>query len=214
MRDDRLVNAIIIAAIILGVIIISIALGGNCFGGACPGAKASMATIVDSTAPMSTISDTSHDSHPAKGSGTKPWTCKNKLARTLYEAGFTGHDHRQAWAIVMRESNGENLKPGHPAYNGADLGIWQINEPSWGGEPWFTYNAMTDPARQSRIVYRILTKKGTYWRPWGLTDDGQLDATQYGMWGPDLWDAWIMSPFLRYYAQYPCKTTPPKKETR
>lgn len=147
-----------------------------------------------------------------KAQPLKPaWTCKNRLARDLYSAGFTGYAHKQAWAVVMRESNGQNLIPGHPSFNGEDWGIWQINSGAWGGEPWFTYAAMSDPAKQSRIAYRILTKKGTYWRPWGLTADGQLDATHYGSWGPDLWEAWIMEPFHRYLGQYPCKTTPPKK---
>lgn len=149
---------------------------------------------------------------PVQARATEPaWTCKNRLARDLYTAGFTGYAHKQAWAVVMRESNGQNLIPGHPSFNGEDWGIWQINSGAWGGEPWFTYAAMSDPAKQSRIAYRILTKKGTYWRPWGLTADGQLDPTHYVSWGPDLWDAWIMSPFRHYLSQYPCKTTPPKK---
>lgn len=149
---------------------------------------------------------------PTVAPTVKPaWTCKNKLAKTLYRAGFTGHAHQQAWAIVMRESNGQNLIPGHWAFNGEDWGIWQINSGAWGGQRWFTTANMSDPAKQSRIAYRILTQKGTYWRPWGLTADGQLDATHYQSWGPGLWEAWIMEPFRRYMAQYPCKTTPPGK---
>jgi hypothetical protein len=68
---------------------------------------------------------------------------------------------------------------------------------------------MLDPLRQSKIVYKW-TKGGRYWAPWGLTADGQLDPSQYGSWGPSLWEAWIMAPFRTGLSLYPCKTTPPK----
>jgi len=34
---------------------------------------------------------------------------------------------------------------------------------------------------------------------------GNLDATYYQSWGPDLWQAWIVAPFQKYYAQFPRK---------
>lgn len=138
------------------------------------------------------------------------WRCKDKAAMTLYRAGFTGWAHKQAWAVTWRESRHQNLIPGHPSFNGSDWGMWQINRGAHGGNSWWTEDNMSDPAVQSRIAYKHLSQKATYWRPWGLTKDGQLDATHYGSWGPDLWDAWIMSPFREGLSLYPCKTTPPK----
>lgn len=128
--------------------------------------------------------------------------CDDRLALLLTRAGFRGQALRTAWAVVQRESNGQNLIPGHPSYNGADVGIWQVNRPAWGGSRWWSEAAMGDPARQSRIVYRILTKRGTYWRPWGLTRDGRLDATHYGSWSAWQHENWIMAPFRKYAAQF------------
>lgn len=168
--------------------------------------------------PLALLGSLDADAWPAPDTGTAPnereWRCHDKAARILYRAGFTGEAHRQAWAVTWRESRHQNLIPGHPQFNGADWGMWQINRPAWGDQPWWTEANMSDPRKQSRIAYRILTKKGTYWRPWGLTADGQLDPTHYQSWGPDLWEAWIMAPFRQGLAKYPCKTTPPQKDKR
>ncbi len=141
---------------------------------------------------------------PAVAKPKPPAECHDKTASILWRAGFKGAVNQTAWSIVWRESRGQNLKSGHPQYNGSDVGIWQINRGAWGGSAWWSGSAMTDPRRQSRIVYRVLSKKGTYWRPWGLSPDGlSLDATHYQSWGPDLWDAWIMSPYLYARSIYP-----------
>lgn len=142
----------------------------------------------------------------------EPWTCKDKTARILYAAGFTGWAHKQAWAVTYRESKHQNLDESSPWYSGA-LGMWQIQTSAWSGKSWWSRSAMLDPLQQSRIAYRYMTKHGTYWQPWGLTADGQLDATQYASWGPGLWEAWIMQPFRTGLSKYPCKTTPPTKGT-
>lgn len=141
---------------------------------------------------------------PPKAKPTPPSACRDKTALMLWRAGFRGHKNAVAWSITWRESRHQNLVPGHPQYNGSDLGTWQINRGAWGGERWWSESAMSDPERQSRIVYRILSKRGTYWRPWGLTPDGdRLDATHYQSWGPALWDAWIMRPYLHARSIYP-----------
>lgn len=139
----------------------------------------------------------------------REWKCNDKAAKILHEAGFTGWAHKQAWAITYRESKHQNLDESSPWYSGA-LGMWQIQTSAHSGKPWWSRAAMLDPLRQSKIVYKW-TKGGKYWQPWGLTADGQLDPTQYGSWGPSLWEAWIMAPFRTGLSLYPCKTTPPKK---
>jgi hypothetical protein len=128
--------------------------------------------------------------------------CKDKTAITLKKAGFKGHKNRMAWSIVMRESKGQNLDESSPWYTGA-LGIWQIQTSAHAGNSWWSRSAMLNPQRQSRIVYRYMTKRGTYWRPWGLTPQGTLDATHYGGWSSWQHENWIMAPFRRYYAAWP-----------
>jgi hypothetical protein len=134
-----------------------------------------------------------------------PYPCRDRIVRVLHDAGFRGESLVIAWAIVQRESNGRNLVPGHPSWNGGDWGIWQVNRGAWGGERWWTESSMSDPARQSRIVYRILTQRGTYWRPWGLSSPhaDSLDTSHYGSWSSWQHYAWIWEPFTRYRAAFP-----------
>lgn len=137
---------------------------------------------------------------PAVADQPKP--CKDKTARVLQEAGFQGQSLRMAWSIVMRESKGQNLAEDSPWYSGA-LGVWQIQTSAHSGKPWWSRSAMLDPLRQSKIVYRYMSDKGRNWQPWGLTRDGQLDATQYGGWSSWQQQNWIMAPFQRFYRQFP-----------
>ena len=128
--------------------------------------------------------------------------CKDSTALVLKGAGFKGHKNRMAWAIVMRESKGENLSESSPWFSGA-LGIWQIQTSAHSGNRWWSRAAMLNPARQSRIVYLHMTKRGTYWRPWGLTPQGTLDASHYSGWSSWQHEAWIMRPFRTFYSQWP-----------
>lgn len=134
-----------------------------------------------------------------------PPKCNNKIERVLHEAGFRGRDKREAWSIVMRESRGQNLVPGHWGFNGSDWGIWQVNAPSHSSASWFSFDAMSDPVAQSKIVYRW-SKGGKYWTPWGLTPDGELDATHYGGWSEWQRQNWIIGPFKHFFKQYPQAT--------
>lgn len=134
-----------------------------------------------------------------------PRPCRDRLVNIIVDAGFKGNNIREAYAIVMRESNGENLGPGHPAFNGADWGIWQFNKPTWGGEPWWSDEAMLDPRKQSRIA-KNFSRGGKDWRHWGISGDGQsMDTTYYGMWDADTQYAWIWEPYARYYGSFPKK---------
>lgn len=155
-------------------------------------ACAAVLTAAMVTAPAATTTDTAPP-------------CRDKTVRVLHAAGFRDHALRVAWAIVHRESNGRNVVPGVAGYNGSDVGIWQINRPAWGGSAWWSESAMSDPRRQSRIVYRILTKRGTYWRPWGLSSPraDSLDLTHYSSWSHEQHMAWIWDPYRRYYTAYP-----------
>lgn len=130
-----------------------------------------------------------------------PFDCRNGLARTLHGAGFRGESLRTGWAVAMRESHGQSLDEGSPWYSGA-LGIFQIQTSAHSGKSWWSRSAMLDADRQARIVYRHMTQKGRDWSAWGLTRDGNLDASQYGSWSSWQHEAWIMAPFRTYAAEF------------
>lgn len=140
---------------------------------------------------------------PPKAKPEPPAKCKDKTAVMLWDAGFRGHKNAVAWSITWRESKHRNLDESSPWYSGA-LGIWQVQTSAHSGRPWWSRSAMLNPRQQSRIVYLHMTQRGTYWRPWGLTPDGnRLDPSHYQSWGPALWDAWIMRPYLHARSIYP-----------
>jgi hypothetical protein len=135
--------------------------------------------------------------------------CKNNLVTMIYDAGFRGNDVRASYAIVMRESNGQNLGPGNPSFNGSDYGIWQINAPSHSDAAWWSVEAMLDPQQQSRIAYKYLSSKGNNWLHWGLGESKSgkfyLDASLYGEWSSWQHENWIWNPFVKYWNQFPRK---------
>ena len=126
-----------------------------------------------------------------------------RVVKVLKSAGFKGHSLRVAYGIVMRESKGQNLTESSPWYSGA-LGYWQIQTSAHSHNRWWSRAAMLNPYRQSRIVYLYMSKRGTYWRPWGLTPNGRgVDATQYGNWSSWQIANWIWIPYERYYQSFP-----------
>jgi len=140
---------------------------------------------------------------PPKAKPEPPAKCRDKVALMLWRAGFRGQKNAIAWSVTHRESKHQNLDESSPWYSGA-LGIWQLQTSAHSGNRWWSRAAMLNPERQSRIVYLYMTKRGTYWRPWGLTRDGNgLDPSHYSSWGPALWDAWIMQPYWHARSIYP-----------
>lgn len=124
------------------------------------------------------------------------------LALLLHKAGFKGQKNRIAWAIVMRESRGQSLDENNPYMQGA-LGIWQIQTSVWQDQPWWSRDNMLDPAKQSRIVYKHLSHKGTYWQPWGISSDGlSMDTTHYQRWTVQQQRDWIWTPYWAFYNLY------------
>lgn len=141
---------------------------------------------------------------PAPAAKADPYPCRDRIVRILHDAGFRGESLTIAWAIVMRESHGRNLDESSPWYSGA-LGIWQIQTSAHAGKPWHSREAMLDPDTQSRIAFRHMTNRGTWWQPWGLTSpraDG-IDATAYGSWSSATQYALIWAPFAKYRAAFP-----------
>jgi hypothetical protein len=140
---------------------------------------------------------------PPKAKPTPPAVCRDKTALMLWRAGFRGERNRIAWAITHRESKHRNLDESSPWYTGA-LGIWQVQTSAHSGNRWWSRAAMLSPERQSRIVYLHMTKRGTYWRPWGITSDGRgMDTTHYGMWSSWQHANWIWAPYSYARSIYP-----------
>ena len=130
-------------------------------------------------------------------------TCNKRVVKVLEKAGFTGNNLRIAYAVVMRESKGQNLAEDSPWFSGA-LGWFQIQTSAHSGKPWWSRAAMLNPLRQSQIVYNHMTNKGRWWQPWGLTPNGRgVDASQYGGWSSWQITNWIWVPYWRYYQSFP-----------
>ena len=130
--------------------------------------------------------------------------CNNNLANILYKAGFTGNSHRVAWAIAMRESKGQSLDESSRYFTGA-LGIFQIQTSAHRNKSWWSRSNMLNPQTQANIVYNHMTNKGKVWVAWGHNPDGSLNTTHYRGWSSWQHQNWIVRPFQKYYAAYPCK---------
>lgn len=130
--------------------------------------------------------------------------CSDPLAVALADAGWRGPENRVAWAIVMRESGGIASKVSGP--NGQDRGLWQLNRPAWSGEPWWDEQALLDESYNIHAARLLWEEYGA--RPWGLTENGQLDPRDYERWSPEQQDRWIMAPWRKWYDAYPCKVAP------
>lgn len=140
---------------------------------------------------------------PPKAKPEPPAKCRDKVALMLWRAGFRGNKNAIAWAVTHRESKHQNLDESSPWYSGA-LGMWQIQTSAHSGNRWWSRAAMLNPERQSRIVYLYMTKRGTYWRPWGLTSNGNgLDPTHYAQWSSATQWAWIWQPYAHARSIYP-----------
>lgn len=129
----------------------------------------------------------------------KSFECKNKLAQTIYRAGFRGHNIREAWAISMRESNGQERQ----ISNGVDHGLFQFNYPAWGGQSWWNTEALLDGDYNAKIAYKM-SDGGRNWGPWGMRDHAEWNFASYGMWSDWQIQNWIIGPYMKYYNQYPC----------
>ena len=126
-----------------------------------------------------------------------------RVVKILERAGFNGQTNRIAYAIVMRESRGQNLSESSPWYTGA-LGMWQIQTSAHSSKRWWSRAKMLTPRKQSRIAYRHLTERGTNWAHWGINRNGTgMDLTYYSGWSSSQQWEWIWAPYQRYYSTYP-----------
>lgn len=130
-------------------------------------------------------------------------SCDNALVLTLREAGFRGENVKEAWAIAMRESNGQpHLGPGHPQFNGSDYGLFQFNMPSWGDKEWFDPHLLLDGLYNAKVAFE-LSDGGRDWLHWGHNGDGTPNFKFYSsIWSQQQMYNWIVEPFERYSGQF------------
>ena len=143
--------------------------------------------------------------HPRNAILTTAAACDDRLVGWLTQAGFKGRHVKVAWAVAMRESNGQ---PGEASW--PDLGLFQLNAPTWQGSKYWPQDVF-DPVQNARAVKRMVNDHG--WQPWGLrVSKGQVsyDFSSYGGWSSWQRQNWIIEPFQRYSALFPreCKPQP------
>jgi len=124
--------------------------------------------------------------------------CNDRVVKWIERAGFKGVSVRVAWAIAQRESNGNPNESSYP-----DLGIVQLNAPSWHGTKYWPANVY-DPVQSFTAMRKMV--RDMNWQPWGLrVHKGQVsyDFSAYSGWSSWHHQNWIVAPFERYWGQYP-----------
>ncbi len=127
--------------------------------------------------------------------------CDNRLARTLFAAGFRGESLHQAWAIVMRESGG---RPDAISAT-QDYGLFQFNRATYSDQYWWSDTRLLDRKYNAFIAYQV-SQRGTTWTPWGLDGQGRVRPRVYlnAGWTLQQVQDRIVDPFTHWYALFPC----------
>jgi cell wall-associated NlpC family hydrolase len=104
------------------------------------------------------------------------------FAKWLYSQGLSGKDLENMWAIGMRESNGKNIGPGEPGFNGSDYGIFQINKTHEGLVKSMGYDSMKDlmdPVKNLAVA-KHMSNNWKNLSAWGVSSGGGMDYSAYG----------------------------------
>lgn len=130
--------------------------------------------------------------------GNEKQLSPDQLNGVLYRAGFRGDALRTAWAIAMRESNGQPGVTGPVNANGTrDYGLFQFNDVHRGG--WIDFDRVFDPQYAAEAAFRM-SNGGKDFSAWALGDTGWAGQLQER--NPEvyqqLYDMW-----REYYDQYP-----------
>ncbi len=123
--------------------------------------------------------------------------CQDRLAQWIHKAGFKGVNVKVAWAVAMRESNGNPRESSWP-----DLGLMQLNA-VWQGTKYWPANVY-DPIQNLTAARRMV--RDMNWQPWGLRVKGgkvTYDFSSYRGWSSWHHQNWIVAPFERYWRQFP-----------
>ena len=97
--------------------------------------------------------------------------CTNPLVHKLQDAGFTGQNLREAWAIAMRESGG---RPNAISATG-DYGVFQFNRAAHHNQPWWDTRKLLTADYNIKVAYRM-SQGGKTWYPWDIDGKGHHKA--------------------------------------
>lgn len=118
--------------------------------------------------------------------------CKNWLVKHLYKHGFRGENLREAWAIVMRESGGNEKT----ISSTNDYGMFQFNHYAHKNASWWDSKKLLTRDYNTEIAYRQ-SKGGKTWYMWDIDGHGNWKAE----WSPRS----IYERYVSWYNKYPCK---------
>ena len=127
--------------------------------------------------------------------------CGDWLTKLLARVGFEGENLREAWAIVMRESGGN--EDAISVTN--DLGLFQINTFAWSGQDWFNRELLLTREYNAQVAL-MLSQGGKSWYAWGLDGQGRLNPGAYvnSGWSDEQING-LLDRYLRWYKFYPCR---------
>jgi len=127
--------------------------------------------------------------------------CGDWLTKLLARVGFEGENLREAWAIVMRESGGN--EDAISVTN--DLGLFQINTFAWSGQDWFNRELLLTREYNAQVAL-MLSQGGKSWYAWGLDGQGRLNPGAYvnSGWSDEQING-LLDRYLRWYKSYPCR---------
>jgi len=127
--------------------------------------------------------------------------CGDWLTKLLARVGFEGENLREAWAIVMRESGGN--EDAISVTN--DLGLFQINTFAWSGQDWFDKELLLTREYNAQVGL-MLSQGGRSWYAWGLDGQGRLNPGAYvnSGWSDEQING-LLDRYLRWYKSYPCR---------
>ena len=127
--------------------------------------------------------------------------CGDWLTKVLARVGFEGENLREAWAIVMRESGGN--EDAISVTN--DLGLFQINTFAWSSQDWFNRELLLTREYNAQVAL-MLSQGGKSWYAWGLDGQGRLNPGAYvnSGWSDEQIDG-LLDRYLRWYKSYPCR---------
>lgn len=88
----------------------------------------------------------------------------NRTLGYIRAGGWPTKLQKLAWTIAMRESGGRNI------YDTGDYGIFQLNKPTYGTQPWWTSDRKIqyDPEYNSSMAYRHVSSSGKNFLPWAM----------------------------------------------
>jgi TP901 family phage tail tape measure protein len=95
-------------------------------------------------------------------------TAKNAVSY-INNGGWPDNLTRLAFAIAMRESNGNPNAFSRYSPTNSDTGLFQINEASYAKQPWFDLNRLKDGSYNAGVAYKHVSQGGTHFLPWALT---------------------------------------------